>query len=75
MIFFLFYSCNLINGSYVAEGSMFEIKDDNVPQTTDVVFIVEASSCNQNLPVNKNMPSVIAALEKAFGAVGLLNVR
>lgn len=77
MILFLihFYSCNLINGSYVAEGSIFELKDEDVPNTTDVVFIVEATSCNHNLPMNKNMPNVIAALEKAFTEVKLVNAR
>lgn len=69
------FSCNLINGTYVSEGSMFDLKDQEVPQTTDVVFIVEATACNHNLPVNKNMPNILAALEKAFGEVGLSNAR
>lgn len=59
----------------MAEGSIFELSGADVPKTTDIVFIVEAKSCNQNLPVNKNMATIIAALEKAFDDVGLSNAR
>lgn len=69
------FSCNLINGSYVAEGSIFELNGDDVPKTTDVVFIIEAKHCNHNFTVNKNMQVVIAAMEKAFAEVGLQEIR
>lgn len=69
------FSCNLINGSYVAEGSIFELNGDDVPKTTDVVFIIEAKHCNHNFTVNKNIEVVIAAMEKAFAEVGLQNIR
>lgn len=65
----------MINGSYVAEGSMFELSGSDVPRTTDVVFIVEAKPCNHNLPVSKSMTHIIAAMEKAFDEVGLHNAR
>lgn len=65
----------MINGSYVPEGSFIELSDDEVPQTTVVVFIVEAKLCNENLSVKKNMVSAVAAMEKAFTELGLLNVR
>lgn len=59
----------------MAEGSIFELSGADVPMTTDVVFIVEAKSCNQNLAVKKNMASVVAALEKSFIEIGLSDVR
>lgn len=54
---------------------MFELSDDDIPKTSDIVFIVEAKSCNHNLTVNKNIPTIISALEKAFADVGLQNAR
>lgn len=54
---------------------MFELSGANVPKTTDVVFIVEAKSCNHNLVANKNIATIVSALEKAFGEVGLSNAR
>lgn len=68
-------SCNLINGSYVAEGTTFELTGADVPKTTDVVFIVEAKLCNHNLSVKKNMATIVAAMEKAFNERELTDVR
>lgn len=65
------YSCNLINGSYVAEGTFVELNGKDVPRTTDVVFIVEAKPCNKNLTFNKQIMSVVSALEKEFNNLGL----
>lgn len=59
----------------MAEGSIFELNGDEVPTTTDVVFIVEAKSCNHNLSSNKNISVVVGAMEKAFGEAGLKNSR
>lgn len=69
------FSCNLINGSYVAEGSIFELNGDDVPKTSDVVFIIEAKHCNHNFTINKNIQVVITAMEKAFAEVGLQDTR
>lgn len=69
------FSCNLINGSYVTEGSIFELNGDDVPKTSDVVFIIEAKHCNHNVTANKNIPVIIAAMEKAFAEVGLQDTR
>lgn len=71
----IFNSCNLENGSYVAEGSMFELSGDEIPETTEVIFIVEAKACNHNITINKNIPNVVAAMEKAFNEVGLYKNR
>lgn len=65
----------MVNGTFVAEGQMFDLRDDEIPKTTDVVFIVEAKSCNHNLTGSKNFENVIGTLEKAFGEVGLSDIR
>lgn len=41
------------------EGTFITIKDDEVPQTSDVVLIVEAKSCNKNITNNKNLAALI----------------
>lgn len=74
-MFEFFCSCNLINGTYIAEGTVFELSGADVPKTTDVVFIVEAKLCNEKLSVKKNMGTVITAMEKAFQERELANVR
>lgn len=57
-------SCDLSNGSYVAEGHMFELKNNDLPRTTDIVFIVEAKPCNEDLIANKNLLLVLSSLNK-----------
>lgn len=57
-------SCDLNNGSYVAEGKIFDLKDKDVPLTTDIVFIVEAKPCNRNLNRNKSLLAVLSSLNK-----------
>lgn len=61
---FLIFSCDLINGSYVPEGTFVEMRGDEVHRTADIVFIVEAKSCNKNLTESKSMGTVVAALNK-----------
>lgn len=63
--------CELINGTFVSEGVFVEMKDEDVPQTTDVVFIVEAKECNRNLNANRSMVSLVNLLEQELQAVGL----
>lgn len=55
----------------MAEGSIFDLEGDNVPKTTEVVFIIEAKSCNRNLLTTKNIPTLISAMDKAFNDMGL----
>lgn len=63
--------CELINGTYVNEGVFVSMKDEEVPKTTDVVFIVEAKECNKNLNTDKSMVSLVSLIETELQAVGL----
>lgn len=69
------YSCDLSNGSYVAEGKIFDLKDADVPRTTDIVFIVEAKPCNRNLVRNKNLVAVLSSLNKQLNESGFADNR
>lgn len=69
------HSCDLNNGSYVAEGRIFDLKDKDVPLTTDIVFIVEAKPCNQNLNRNKNLLAVLSSLNKQLNESGFADNR
>ncbi|XP_058818906.1 uncharacterized protein LOC131681859 [Topomyia yanbarensis] len=56
--------CKLINGSYVPEGTFVSMKDDEIPQTTDIVFIVEAKLCNKNITTAKSIMTMVQSLHK-----------
>ncbi|XP_055638867.1 uncharacterized protein LOC129776937 isoform X2 [Toxorhynchites rutilus septentrionalis] len=56
--------CKLINGSYVPEGTFVPIKDDEIPQTTDIVFIIEAKPCNHNITTSKSIMTMVQSLHK-----------
>ncbi|KAL9926249.1 apolipoprotein lipid transfer particle isoform 1-T7 [Glossina fuscipes fuscipes] len=55
--------CQLDNGSFVGEGTFIQLSDSQVPQSSDIVFIVEAKPCNENLMENKSIMSVVSVLE------------
>lgn len=63
--------CELINGTYVNEGDFISLEKEAVPKTTDVVFIVEAKRCNQDLATKKSMSTVVNSLEAELQANGL----
>lgn len=65
------FSCNLLNGSYVAEGTFFKLAGDEVMKSTEVVFIVEAKPCHKDLLQANNMSTLISTMEKAFNDIGL----
>lgn len=46
------------------EGKFIKLVGDDVPKTTDVVFIVEAKPCNQDLKTGKNIINIVTALQK-----------
>lgn len=71
----MFFSCDLNNGTFVAEGTIFDLKDDDVPLTTDIVFIVEAKLCNRNLNRNKNLLAVLSSLNKQLNESGFADNR
>lgn len=69
------FSCELINGSYVPEGEFVKIDGDSVPKTTEVVFIVEAKKCNQNITSVKSIGTLVSLINNELENVGLKNNR
>lgn len=57
-------TCTMINGSQIAEGDFKRLENDKVPRSADVVFIVEAKSCNRDLKLNNSMELLITQLSK-----------
>lgn len=69
------FSCNLINGSYVPEGTFVSFNESDAPSTADIVFIVEAKPCNKDIKKTKSMISVVSALEKELNNYNIVNNR
>lgn len=72
---FYIFSCKLINGSYVPEGAFVPMKDNEIPQTTDVVFIVEAKPCNQNITTSKSIVAMVQTLHKELQELNITDNR
>lgn len=53
-----------MNGSAVPEGKFVTLEDDAIPKSADIVFIVEAKGCNENLRYKRNMDLVMESLHK-----------
>lgn len=51
------------------------MKDEEIPQTTDVVFIIEAKPCNKDLTTKKSLLLVVNALSKELENNKLRNNR
>ena len=46
------------------EGNFMQLRNNAVPQSSDIVFIVEAKECNKNIKHKRNMDCVISLLLK-----------
>lgn len=68
-------SCNLINGSYVPEGTFISFNESDAQNTADIVFIIEAKPCNKDIVKTKSMISVVTALEKELNDMNITNNR
>ncbi|XP_053973970.1 uncharacterized protein LOC128873939 [Hylaeus volcanicus] len=68
-------SCTMMNGSQVAEGQFRRLEDDNVPMSTDVVFIVEGKDCNRDVKQNRSIEHLVTQMNKEFKDQGLTNNR
>ncbi|EZA49996.1 Apolipophorins [Ooceraea biroi] len=55
-------TCTMIDGTQVAEGRFKRLEGDTVPRSADVVFIVEAKSCNHDVKLNSSMELLITQL-------------
>lgn len=70
-----FFSCELTNGSFVPEGTFLTLERNDLPNTTDVVFIVEAGICNKDLAQSKNILHLVNAMQKEFNEFHITNNR
>lgn len=68
-------SCTMVNGSEVAEGQFRRLEGENVPMSTDVVFIVEGKSCNRDIKQNRSMEQLVSQLSKELKDQGLEDAR
>ncbi|EGI63145.1 Apolipophorin [Acromyrmex echinatior] len=68
-------TCTMMDGSQVAEGRFKRLEDDRVPRSADVVFIVEAKSCNRDIKMNSSMELLITQLSKELNDQGLTGNR
>jgi hypothetical protein len=56
--------CNSPNGTQLDEGEFIRMNGSDLPQSADVVFIIEAKECNKNLKARKNFDLLIEHLHK-----------
>jgi len=56
--------CESVNGTELVEGDFQHLNSSAVPQSSDIVFIVEAKECNRNMKRKRNMDSLISLLLK-----------
>ncbi|PNF28889.1 hypothetical protein B7P43_G03854 [Cryptotermes secundus] len=56
--------CQLVNGTELVEGDFCHLKNNAIPQSTDIVFIIEAKDCNRNIKDRRNMDSLTSLLLK-----------
>lgn len=59
----------------MVEGDFIQIKGNAVPQSSDIVFIIEAKECNNFSLRRKNMPSIVSTIAKELHDVGIINNR
>lgn len=57
------------------EGTFLTMQRNELPNTTDVVFIVEAKHCNKGLSSSKNILNLVNALQKEFVDAGITKNR
>lgn len=53
-----------MNGTAVPEGKFVTLEDDAIPKSADIVFIVEAKQCNENIRTKRNMDYIIESIHK-----------
>lgn len=67
--------CSLVNGTEVREGDSRRLEGDAVPNSSDIVFIVEAKDCNRNVKNNASIEQLISQINKEFNEQKLVNLR
>ncbi|XP_055591953.1 uncharacterized protein LOC129743787 [Uranotaenia lowii] len=56
--------CKLVNGSYVPEGTFVSMQEHELPRTADIVFLIEAKPCNENITTTKSLITLVQSLHK-----------
>lgn len=69
------FRCRLLSGEEVTEGTFVELNSTDITKSTDIVFIVEAKECNENIKVNKSLDALISLLHKELEKSGIKNNR
>lgn len=57
------------------EGTFITLEGNDIPMTTDVVFIIEAKPCNRDVTINKNLNSLVSTLNKELNDINIKNNR
>lgn len=71
----LLHRCQLYSNVPMTEGDFSQIRGGAVPQSSDVVFLLEASKCNQYSLRRKSMPTIVNAVSKELLEAGISNNR
>jgi hypothetical protein len=69
------HSCNLQNGSHIAEGTFIKLQDQEVQPAVDIVFLVESRSCNAEPSRKKLMSNLVTSLTTEFKQHSLSDIR
>lgn len=64
-----------MNGTTISEGQFVLLKDEDIPNSADVVFIVEAKNCNRNVRNNKKIDDLVNNIENELLKLNINNNR
>lgn len=64
LVLFCCFRCQLVNGTALLEGDFCHMENNDIPQSTDIVFIIEAKDCNRNIKDRRNMDALTSILLK-----------
>ncbi|XP_066155546.1 uncharacterized protein Apoltp [Euwallacea fornicatus] len=67
--------CDLLNGTEIREGDFIRLHGSSVPRTADIVFIVEAKKCNQDLRNRKNFNILVESINQELSELNVTNNR
>lgn len=67
--------CSMLNGSIVAEGEFVSLDAASVPQSADIVFIIEAKDCNKDVRQRKKLDEIVQQLNRELNVHGVRDNR
>lgn len=59
----------------MSEGEFIILKDDSVPRSADIVFIVEANRCNVHVRRDRKIDIIVENLEKELDTLNITDNR